>query len=580
MPNQLEEGQQPYESSGYLMDETQALEVTLCHSPAVVGAKFVVVRNQNGNNHGMKLQMPAKANKVKRQVMGYVSIPWIEDFFGDVMDPTSIEHAANSMLHNMQTGNIFGNGVGEEHYAFWDNAHIIQSVVDYNGGIGGVPGGWWIAIQVTDPDTWDKVVSGQYTGFSLGSHVRYVNTKSERVRQAIFDKIPDLKAASSTKPSKGKPGMFTHPGTYGYPEEQSAYADPANYKYPVDTRSRAYATLRYVLDNYDSEGYSIDELKYVVRRMLAAIGTHGDEVPKEVRERVGFTSKQSVLDFASECEMKFQAAPTSSSEEANAMNGTNSLPPEMLTAIQQATQTAVAEATKAQSAQLEEIKKMLGGQHSTQSAPQMGQPNAQQSAEGAGGADAGKDGQGKGAEGEAKQSITLDDLRAAIREELKGQATQAGGQDASTPQTPQGNTQPAQQTAPTAPAPSQPNPAPAAPAATPAQQSQDPNAPVTVGMLQQTIAGLGQTLAQTVAQAVAQGTQGTVNAVQSVAEHIAEMPMPRATQLKTMTTDQRSAFIEEMKRKIQSGADFTAEEGRMAEQLGMNFDSDDPTLGL
>ena len=112
MPNELLKNQAPYESSGYLMDEPQAVEVTLCSDPAVAGAKFRVIRSAGSPDkpNGIKLQMPIrKTAPMKQQVMGYVSIPWLEDWYGDVMDPQSIEHAANSFLKNLQAGHVEGN---------------------------------------------------------------------------------------------------------------------------------------------------------------------------------------------------------------------------------------------------------------------------------------------------------------------------------------------------------------------------------------------------------------------------------------------------------------------------------------
>ena len=531
VPNMLLGGQQPYEPSGYFMDNPTAVEVTLCHSPAVAGAKFRVVRSAGNASQpmGIKLQMPAKKNAMKQQVFGYVSIPWLEDWYGDVMDPTAIEHAAHSFLHNIQQGNSEGNGIGEEHTWFWNNAHVIQSAIDYNGGIYGVPGGWWFAVQITDPTTWQKVMSEEYTGFSLGSYVEWTDTHSDDVRLKILEGIPNMKAVSPVKPTKGKFGMFKDPGAFGFPTEQSDYADPANNKFPLNTRSRAYATLRYVLQNYDSEGYSIDELKFIVRRMLAAITAHGDDVPKEFMERAGFGSKQNVLDFAAENGIKAQSVQSNSEEVTNM-----ALSPEILEAIQTAVHDTVGTEMATQKAVLDSIQKSLQSM-STQAAPVANNAPATQAAPTQPAEPAGAP---AAPAQPVQQSFSLDDIKNVVSEVLKSQQTSAAPATPATPATP------------------------AAPAA-PATQSFDPTE-------------LAKIVAQTTAAALAEQSKQSLEAMQGIANAISSMPLPRSTSAKTMSADQKTQFIQSMVAKVQSGMDISSEEGRLAEQMGVDFNADNP----
>lgn len=531
MPNELLKNQAPYISSGYLMDEPQAVEVTLCNDPAVAGAKFRVIRSAGSPDkpNGIKLQMPVrKKEPMKQQVMGYVSIPWLEDWYGDVMDPQSIEHAANSFLKNLQQGNVQGNGIGEEHEAFWNNAHVIQSVVDYNGKIGGIPGGWWIAIQVTDPTAWQKVLDGQYTGFSLGSYVRFVNTQNEKFKEDLFQKVPNLKNHNSAKPTKGKPGMFENPGEYGFPTEQSAYADPANNKFPIDTRSRAYATLRYVLDNYASEGYSIEELKYVVRRMLAAIVTHGDEVPGDVMERVGFATKQSAVDHAGEFGMKIQNTATTSVEEE--FNMGTKLSPELLEALQAIAQDTITPALKEQNDKINAMLASLKVQNTPESQPETkpAEEPKQQSTE-----DTQKTTE------EPKNQVA--DIKAIVLEVLKEQAT--------------AQQKTAEKTIPV----EEPK----------TQSTQDTD-------IKTVVAEFGKIMAAE----LQKSQQSTAEAIQALSDRINEMPIPRATVMKTMSKEDRTNHLEQIRRKIEGGFDITAEEGALAESLGVDFSADDPFAGL
>ena len=524
MPNMLLPGQQPYEPSGWFAEEPQAVEITLCGEPAVQGAVFRVVQSADRNkNQVLKLQMPVrKKNKVKQQVMGYVSVPWLEDFYGDIMDPVAIEHAANSFMHNLQTGKVLGGGVGEEHIAFWNNAHVIQSCVDYTGSIGGIPGGWWIAIQVTDPTTWDKIMDGTYTGFSLGSMVHFVNTKTDSFRNQVFSKLPDMSSLSAVKPSKGKRGQFLDPGTYGFPTDKASYADPDNNKFPIDTRSRAYATLRYALENYDSEGYLIEELKYVVRRMLAAIVAHGDTVPADVMDRVGFSTKQSALDYAKDFGMKVQAIDTSNKEDIN-MNG--NLSPEILAAIQSTTQDSVNAATQELKQQLASIKDLLQG-----AKMQAGDPKK----------DDAKQDDAKQAEEPKKDDAKQDDAKQSVLSETDVRNIVQSVLKEIEPKT--------QATAHTE------------------------DAPVTMTALQSALAEFGKSLAT----GLAESQRGTVDAVQAAAQRISELPIPRATAMRTMSNNDRTSFIATVKQKVESGADLSFEDMQRAEQLGADFSLADP----
>lgn len=546
----LGQNQNPYESSGYLMDEPQAIEITLCYEPAVSGAMFRVIRSTDGGNRQNKIQMPANVKSAKQQVMGYVSIPWLEDYYGDVMDPTAVEHACNSFMKNLSLGNVLGNGVGEEHSEFWHNAHVIQSCIDTNGGIGGIPGGWWIAVQVTDPTTWQKIVQGGYTGFSLQSNVLWTNTTRPETQANIFKSIPKKMASvEQAKPLKGS-HYFANPGDFGFPTEAASYADPSNNRLPIDTRSRAYATLRYIVQNYEDEGYTINELKYVVRRMIAAISTYGDEIPDETMQAVGFRSRQSIIDFAGEAGIKKQSV----QEEENTMP-TNGLTPEMLDAFRGIAQDAVKAATAEQGVLLNSIAQSLGinnqssqdhngekkngcdGQNSDSSNNQSSTEPTKKPVDDGSEDDSNKENkENKENKSNKDQSVSEDMVANIVRQVLAQQQSQSQTQQQSQPQS------------------------------------------VTPADLTAALAAFANTLTK----GMAESNQSVMNALQSVSDRIAAMPVPRATALQSMRQNQskRSEFLNLMKQKIDSGLDYTAEEGAMAEALGVNFDADDPFKGL
>lgn len=290
-------------SSGYLLEDPHSLEVTLTGYPAVSNAMFRITRSKVTGKDGtekdqiLTAAIPVNSKKeAKRQVFGYVSVPWLEDSYGDILDPKSIEQAAHSFMHNLITKKVEGNtGIGEEHTMFYEKAYPIQSVIDYNGSIGGIPGGWWLGTQITDPDVWEKVASKQYVGYSLGSMVFYVNTTRPDFREEAFKSIPNLASIEASTPAKGKLGALSQLGIFGYPEDKSAYADPTNLKFPLNTAARAFATLRYVVDNYEAEGYTKNELKYMLSRMVSSLVRFEVEVPEAVRNSLGIKAQKSLI---------------------------------------------------------------------------------------------------------------------------------------------------------------------------------------------------------------------------------------------------------------------------------------------
>ncbi len=349
----------PIYSSGYLMEEPHTLEVTLTGSPAVTNATFRVTRNiAEGKSASKddKIVSTIPINRkiaAKQQVFGYVSVPWLEDSYGDILDPKSIEQAAHSFMRNLVTRQVEGEtGIGEEHMMFYKKAFPIQSVIDYTGEIGGIPGGWWLGTQITDPEVWEKITSNQYIGYSLGSLVFFTHTGSSEFREGLFNRIPNLSSVESKPPAKGKLGAMKQLGLFGYPDSKTAYADPVNLKYPIDTLARAFATMQYVLESYPAEGYDEGELKYVLRRMVGSIVRFEVDIPDTVRNSLGLKTKKSLVDNVLGV-IKGFAPPTEPTEEVDEMDRD-----EIMEVVQSTVDAAVKEQLKGQAEAItEEVQK-------------------------------------------------------------------------------------------------------------------------------------------------------------------------------------------------------------------------------
>jgi ATP-dependent protease ClpP protease subunit len=90
---------------------------------------------------------------------------------------------------------------------------------------------------------------------------------------------PELIAQAGTRPSK-KQGAPQSPPK-GYPQSKDQYADPENYKYPIDTKDRTNAAWKYINKNENRSGYSASELTYIENRIKSAAKKFGIKIAEE-----------------------------------------------------------------------------------------------------------------------------------------------------------------------------------------------------------------------------------------------------------------------------------------------------------
>ena len=64
----------------------------------------------------------------------------------------------------------------------------------------------------------------------------------------------------------------------GYPKDKGKYADPKNYRYPIDTEEHVRAALSYIGQKKNEHGYSSSELASVKGRIHRAAKKFGIEV--------------------------------------------------------------------------------------------------------------------------------------------------------------------------------------------------------------------------------------------------------------------------------------------------------------
>ena len=103
-----------------------------------------------------------KSDTQKQIVFGEVYVPDREDTDGNFMNAETIENMAHDFLANKYNSHI-----SEEHDGNEDKGCIVESFIARNGDPDFIQGAWVIGVYVPDKEVWDKIESGELTGFSL-----------------------------------------------------------------------------------------------------------------------------------------------------------------------------------------------------------------------------------------------------------------------------------------------------------------------------------------------------------------------------------------------------------------------------
>ena len=110
-----------------------------------------------------------KADKYKQIVYGVVLAPNEIDSQEDYMEPEEIEKAAHIYMESQLVGSEHEDGIE----AIPVESYIAPQDLDFNGQFGPQTvkkGSWVLCVKIRDPDEWEKVLNGEYTGFSVGGY--------------------------------------------------------------------------------------------------------------------------------------------------------------------------------------------------------------------------------------------------------------------------------------------------------------------------------------------------------------------------------------------------------------------------
>jgi len=95
----------------------------------------------------------------------------------------------------------------------------------------------------------------------------------------LSDLIVEHQISNGQLPRKSAFGHDSPPE--GYPKNKSQYADPANFKYPIDTAERVRAALRYIGKEKNASEYSSSDLAKVKSRIHKAAKRLGIDTAKD-----------------------------------------------------------------------------------------------------------------------------------------------------------------------------------------------------------------------------------------------------------------------------------------------------------
>lgn len=103
-----------------------------------------------------------KADHYKRIVYGEVYVPYERDTDGNWMTPEEIEKMAHRFMENLRLMQIDKQHDGEP-----DEGVVVESFIARPGDHDFTPGAWVLAVKIKKQETWEEIMRGEITGYSL-----------------------------------------------------------------------------------------------------------------------------------------------------------------------------------------------------------------------------------------------------------------------------------------------------------------------------------------------------------------------------------------------------------------------------
>jgi hypothetical protein len=112
----------------------------------------------------LTVQREDSAGKIWEQlVYGEVYIPERLDTYGTTMTHEDVRRVA----YDFMAKGLYS-AIDEMHDQIFDKGHVVESfIARANDPDGFIEGSWVLGVRVTDQGVWDKIVRGEYNGFSI-----------------------------------------------------------------------------------------------------------------------------------------------------------------------------------------------------------------------------------------------------------------------------------------------------------------------------------------------------------------------------------------------------------------------------
>jgi phage head maturation protease len=127
-----------------------------------------------------------------------------------------------------------------------------------------------------------------------GCHATEAEARAQQ--RALYANVPEARkdadpapcpecaaVKAGTRPAEKEGAPKSPP--QGYPESRDDYADPENYRYPLDTETHVRAALSYWGKPANREGYSVSEQAFITARIHAAAKKLGIEVEADAEKK-------------------------------------------------------------------------------------------------------------------------------------------------------------------------------------------------------------------------------------------------------------------------------------------------------
>lgn len=104
----------------------------------------------------------AKVDQAKRIVYGEVYVPNVRDAHGHWMSAEEIEKMAHNFMQKLRVYQV-----DKQHDSEPDEGVIVESFIAREGDPDFTPGAWVVATKILNEETWQAILKGEITGYSM-----------------------------------------------------------------------------------------------------------------------------------------------------------------------------------------------------------------------------------------------------------------------------------------------------------------------------------------------------------------------------------------------------------------------------